>query len=71
MTSTEALIVTLLPTLSIFSFVAITLETTIENNLTKYWRFSREMSMMGSIIMKNCLWDYTVIQRHSKTGVFL
>ena len=35
MTSTEALIVTLLPTLSIFSFVAITLETTIENNLTK------------------------------------
>ena len=40
MTSIEAVIVTLMPTLNIFLSFAITLGAAIENNLTKSWRFS-------------------------------
>ena len=42
MTSIKA-VVTLMPTLNIFLSVSITLEATIQNNLTKSWRFSREI----------------------------
>ena len=47
MTSTEAIIVTLIPTLNMFLFVAIILEGATQKNLTKSWRFSREMSVVG------------------------
>ena len=47
MTSTETIIVTLISTLNIFLFVAITLEAGIQKNLTKSWRFSRGMSVVG------------------------
>ena len=55
MTSIKA-IVTLMPTLNMFLSVAITLEAAIQNNLTKSWRFSREISVVGC--------------RHSETIVF-
>ena len=47
MTSTDAIIVTLVPTLNTFLSVAVTLEAAIENNVTRSWRFSRKMSVVG------------------------
>ena len=44
MTTIEAIIVTLMLALNVFLSFAITLESAIQNNLTKSWRFSREMS---------------------------
>ena len=44
MSSTGAIIVTLMLTLKVFLSFAITLEAAIHNNLTKFWRFSRKMS---------------------------
>ena len=35
-----------MPTLNIFMSFAITLEAAIQNNLTKSWRFSKEMSVV-------------------------
>ena len=46
MTSSEAILLTLMPTLNIFLFVAITLEVAIQNNLSKSQRFSREISVV-------------------------
>ena len=45
-TSIEA-ILTLMSTLNIILSVAITLEAVIQNNLTKSWRFLREISTVG------------------------
>ena len=47
MTSIETIIVTLMPTLNIFLSVGMTLEVGIQDNLTKSWRFSREMFVVG------------------------
>ena len=44
MTSIEVITVTLMQTLNIFLSVAITFEAAIQNNLSKSWRFSREIS---------------------------
>ena len=45
MTSTEAITVTLMPTLNNISMsAAITLKAAIQNDLSKSWRFSREIS---------------------------
>ena len=46
MTSAEAIIVTLMLTLNVFLSFAITLEAAIQNNFTKSWRFSKEMSVV-------------------------
>ena len=46
MTSIEAILVTLMPTLKIFLSVTITLEAAIQNNLSKSWRFSRDISVV-------------------------
>ena len=46
MTSVEPILVTLMPTLNIFLSVVITLEAAIQNNLSKYRRFSREVSVV-------------------------
>ena len=46
MTSIEAIIGTLMLTLNVFLSFGITLETAIQNNLTKSRRFSREMSLV-------------------------
>ena len=42
----EAIIVTLMLTLNVFLSFAITLEAAIQNNFTKSWRFSKEMSVV-------------------------
>ena len=54
MTSIKA-IVTLMPTLNMFLSVAITLQAAIQNNLTKSWRFSREISVVG------CCYSETIV----------
>ena len=46
MTTITAIIVTLMLALDVFLSFAITLEAAIQNNLTKSWRFSREMSFV-------------------------
>ena len=46
MISTEAIFATLMPTLNIFLFVAITLGTAIQNNSPRSRRFSREISVV-------------------------
>ena len=46
MTSTEAIIVTLMLTLNVFLSFVINLEAAIQNNLTKSWKFSIEMSVV-------------------------
>ena len=46
MTSIEVITVTLMQTLNIFLSVAITFEAAIQNNLSKPWRFSREISVV-------------------------
>ena len=46
MISTEAIFVTLMPTLNIFLFVAITLGTAIQNNSPRSRRFSWEISVV-------------------------
>ena len=46
MTSIEVITVTLMQTLNIFLSVAITFEAAIQNNLSKSWRFSREISVV-------------------------
>ena len=45
-TSVESIIVTLMPKLNLFLSSVITLEAAIQNNLTKSWRFLREMSLV-------------------------
>ena len=44
MTLTEAVLVTLMPTLNIYLSIAITLKAAVKNNLSKYRKFSREIS---------------------------
>ena len=44
MTTIEAIIVTLMLALNVFLSFGITLESAIQNNLIKSWRFAREMS---------------------------
>ena len=44
-----------MPTLNIFLSVAITLEAIIQNNLTKSWRSSREISVVG------CRYSQTIV----------
>ena len=46
MTSIEGITVNLMLALNVFLSFAITLEAAIQNNLTKSWRFSREMSLV-------------------------
>ena len=46
MTTIEAIIVTLMLALNVFLSFAITSEAAIQINLTKSWRFSREMSLV-------------------------
>ena len=46
MTSIDAIMVTLMPTLKVCLFVAITLKASIKNNLSKSWRFSMKMSVV-------------------------
>ena len=46
MTSIEAIIVTLMPTLNISLSVAIALKAAIQNNFSKSWRFSRGKSVV-------------------------
>ena len=44
MTLTEAVLVTLMPTLNIYLSIEITLKATIKNNLSKSRKFSKEIS---------------------------
>ena len=46
MTAIETILVILMPTLNMFLSVAITLEATIQNNLSKSRKFLREISVV-------------------------
>ena len=46
MTSIEAIMLTLMPTLNIFLSVVTTLKANIQNSLSKSWRFSKEISVV-------------------------
>ena len=46
MTSVEAILVNLMPRLNTFMPVAITFDVVIQNNFSKPWKFSREISFV-------------------------
>ena len=68
MTSIEAIIVTLMLALNVFFSFAITLDAAIQNNLTKSWRFSREMSLVQFRCSMKLQLSFTVIVKPLSLG---
>ena len=68
MTTIEAIIMTLMLALNVFLSFAITFEAAIQNNLTKSWRFSREMSLVEFCYSIKLLYSSMVIVKPMSLG---